>query len=564
MDDLLARSLRDQQDLSAVERFAQKHERGEVPSQARYYTDLMPVTDPGPGQQYAFAVDLDRCTACKACVVACHNLNGLEAQETWRSTGLLIGGDSEQPFQQTVTTTCHHCVDPACSNGCPVNAYEKDPLTGIVKHLDDQCIGCKYCTLTCPYDVPKYSKSKGIVRKCDMCTDRLSGGEAPACVQACPSQAIRIHVVDVDKVVERGKAGIFLPGTPSPRITLPTTMYSSRRPLPLNLLPADHHRIEKEDAHLPLLIMLVLTQLSVGTFTWDFLLQVFWGGGGRVFGREIYSLGALVLGLTALGASMLHLGRPHLAFRVVLGLRRSWLSREIIIFGLYALFAALYAMSFWSHMWPGCLAAAPADWLALPTVRRIAFSLTVFSGVLGIYCSVMVYGVTRRPLWRSAPTAFKFFTTALVLGLSLIMLVSIWALDREGAQGLGGFMALSGRVMCLLISGLTMAKLIQEGSIFFCRRDTLHAPHRHAATLMKGVLRRVTQFRFFLGGMGGLVLPGILLSTSHGAAWGGLSVHGTLWMAALSFIALTVGELLERYLFFTTSVSTRMPGAAAP
>ena len=49
-------------------------------------------------------------------------------------------------------------------------AGAKEPLTGIVKHLDDQCIGCKYCTLMCPYDVPHYNQKQGIVRKCDMCS----------------------------------------------------------------------------------------------------------------------------------------------------------------------------------------------------------------------------------------------------------------------------------------------------------------------------------------------------------------------------------------------------------
>ena len=76
-----------------------------------------------------------------------------------------------EPYQQTVTTACHHCVEPACLEGCPVLAYEKDAETGIVRHLDDQCIGCQYCVLKCPYDVPKYSAKRGIVRKCDMCYD---------------------------------------------------------------------------------------------------------------------------------------------------------------------------------------------------------------------------------------------------------------------------------------------------------------------------------------------------------------------------------------------------------
>src|SRR5215204_48695 len=110
IDDLLA----EQRRLAAVERFARKHDRDDVPAQARYYSDLIPASSPAPGQQYAFAVDLDACTGCKACVSACHSLNGLEEHETWRNVGLIHGGTVEEPYQQTVTTACHHCLEPGC------------------------------------------------------------------------------------------------------------------------------------------------------------------------------------------------------------------------------------------------------------------------------------------------------------------------------------------------------------------------------------------------------------------------------------------------------------------
>ena len=100
-------------------------------AQAKYCSDLIPLSSPAPGEQYAFAVDLDACTGCKACVTACHNLNGLDDDETWRDVGVLFGGTVLEPVQQTITTACHHCVDPACMNGCPVKAYDKDPVTGI-------------------------------------------------------------------------------------------------------------------------------------------------------------------------------------------------------------------------------------------------------------------------------------------------------------------------------------------------------------------------------------------------------------------------------------------------
>ena len=110
IDELLA----EQQSLTAVERFARQHERDALPAQARYYRELIPLEKPQPGEQYAFGVDLDACTGCKACVSACHSLNGLDDDETWRDIGLLHGGTIEEPYQQTVTTACHHCVEPAC------------------------------------------------------------------------------------------------------------------------------------------------------------------------------------------------------------------------------------------------------------------------------------------------------------------------------------------------------------------------------------------------------------------------------------------------------------------
>src|SRR2546423_2632360 len=178
IDELLA----EQQQLTAVERFAFHHDRPEVSLAETFYRTLLPARAPRPGEQYAFEVDLDACSGCKACVTACHNLNGLDEGETWREIGLLHARGDDEPFLQTVATACHHCVDPACLNGCPVLAYDKDPVTGIVRHLDDQCIGCQYCVMKCPSEAPKYSSRLGIVRKCDMCADRLAADEAPASV----------------------------------------------------------------------------------------------------------------------------------------------------------------------------------------------------------------------------------------------------------------------------------------------------------------------------------------------------------------------------------------------
>jgi Fe-S-cluster-containing dehydrogenase component len=375
------RYLAEQADLTAVERFAQRHAAALVPVQARYYQDLLPAAPPGPGQQYAFAVDLDTCTGCKACVAACHSLNGLDDDESWRTVTLLAGGTPEQPYQQTVTAGCHHCVDPACMNGCPVDAYEKDPVTGIVVHLDDQCIGCRYCTLACPYDVPVYNNERGIVRKCDMCAGRLAEGEAPACVQACPNAAIAITVVDVAGVA---RTGTLVPGAPSSSITVPTTQYRTQREQPAVVYSA---RGTRPHAHTPLAVMLVLTQLSVGAFTTDVALRL---------GGALDSLVAVAAGLIALGASVLHLGRPRYAYRAVIGIRHSWLSREVVAFGAFTGLATLSA-----------LAGSPVlGWAAAAC------------GLFGVLCSVLIYTTTHR--WHPVNVVGRFTFTTVLGGLAVV------------------------------------------------------------------------------------------------------------------------------------------------
>ena len=137
---LIGALLTEQGDLTAVERFSQALADPDVAigPGPRVYSSLLPAKPPGPGQQYAFEVDLDRCSGCKACVAACHALNGLDDGETWREVGLLVSG-AGLPVLQHVTTACHHCLDPACMSACPVDAYEKDPVTGAPTGLLRSC-----------------------------------------------------------------------------------------------------------------------------------------------------------------------------------------------------------------------------------------------------------------------------------------------------------------------------------------------------------------------------------------------------------------------------------------
>jgi Fe-S-cluster-containing dehydrogenase component/DMSO reductase anchor subunit len=542
---LIADYLDQQRSLTAVERFAQRHAEADEPLQARYYRDLIPLETPKAGQQYAFEVDLDRCSGCKSCVAACHELNGLDDDETWRSVGLLLGGTPALPVLQHVTSACHHCLDPACLYGCPVKAYEKDPVTGIVKHLDDQCIGCQYCIFKCPYDVPKYNKARGIVRKCDMCSDRLAAGEAPACVQACPTQAIRITVVDQRTVIEDSEANVFLPGAPEPHYTLPTTTYKSARPLPRNLLPTDYYAVTPGHVHAALVAMLVLTQMSVGTFVADWVLDAF-GDGTEPGAWPIRAIAALLVGLLGMGASIGHLGRPLYAFRAVIGLRTSWLSREILAFGLFALFAALYG---------GAVGLGDLG-LVVPVPRDILRGAAAISGVVGVLCSVMIYADTRRPFWSPSATAIKFVATALVLGLPAVVLASlVGAMVAEGVS-VAGVMSRLARPALRSLQGAAGVKLAAEALVLLHLRDKQHTPLKRTALLLVGELRPVFQARLLLGLAGGVVLPALLLGPLGTAGAG-----ATCALVALMLGLLLAGEVVERTLFFTAVVAPRMPGA---
>ncbi len=363
---------------TAVSRFTQWHDdTHEEPHQARYYRNLIPLNKPGRGEQYAFEVNLDQCTGCKACVVACHSLNGLDEHESWRDVGLLLG-DEYAPYQQTITSACHHCADPACANGCPVLAYEKDADTGIVSHLDDQCIGCSYCILKCPYDVPKFNKKRGIVRKCDMCQSRLSEGEAPACVQACPTSAIAIRIVAIEPTSTSSR--VLLPGLISSDYTKPTTRYISSKPVPDTADAADATKPRVEPAHTPLVVMLVLTQFATGAILFAQNSAMRWTG--------------FISAVLGIGASVSHLGQPLKAWRCFLGWRKSWLSRESLAFGLLA---------------PAAFAAA---------LNLIPAWIASAVGMVSVFCSVMVYVDTHRPFWAARWTMPRFFGTTILGGLA--------------------------------------------------------------------------------------------------------------------------------------------------
>ena len=515
IDQLLAEQKRLQ---TPVARFSEFQHRRKL-ELGDHHRSLIPLTKPGLGEQYAFEVSLDRCTGCKACVSACHSLNGLDDDEVWRDTGILLGGDDAPGWQQTVTTACHHCADPGCMNGCPVGAYEKDKDTGIVRHLDDQCIGCSYCILKCPYDVPKYPKKRGIVRKCDMCHQRLAAGEAPACVQACPTEAIRIVKVARNQGPEvRNKAekpSLFQSGgigplsaIPDSSITLPTTRYVGRE-MPGSATAADRGALIPQHSHWPLVLMLTLTQAGIGL-----LLSARGHPAQTIVGSLIFFMG--------MGASIFHLGQPLKAWRFFLGLRTSWLSREILAFSLFApIPMVLVGCSLIRHF-----PSLPIPLFVgriLPVMELITTVSGWLLGTAAVFTSVMIYHDTHRSLWRFPLGSVRFFGT-----------VAAFA-------ALGNLMthptAMSGTIFAFAV----ILKMIQELRFLKLGEapDEPWSPDAHSARLQLGPLGTLLRARFTLAL---LTIPMAMVQP---------------WFA---LPLLLLAELLERLLFFQSVHAPKMPG----
>jgi len=154
-------------------------------------------------EENAVLVDTTKCVGCRGCEAACAEANKLPdpppdagAFAAPRTTGpecftVVNKMAKEDGSPRFVKRQCMHCIEPACASACPVRALDKQP-NGPVSYDGSRCMGCRYCMVACPFQVPKYEYSKAIplVRKCTFCAGRQAEGKLPACAQVCPSGAL--------------------------------------------------------------------------------------------------------------------------------------------------------------------------------------------------------------------------------------------------------------------------------------------------------------------------------------------------------------------------------------
>ena len=470
----------------------------------------MPQRAPGPGEQYRFHIDMGKCIGCKCCVVACNEQNGNPASINWRRVQEIEGGWFPITSRSYLSMGCNHCLEPTCLKGCPVDAYSKDPVTGIVQHSADTCIGCQYCTWNCSYGVPQYNPERGVVGKCDMCHGRLSQGEPPACVNACPEGAIAIEIVDVAAWQSSIAASRSNAGLPKGDQSLSTTRVTLPQALPPNATPVNVTNVVPEHPHWPLVVMTVLTQLAVGAFTTIWLLQLL----NATAHLGVAALASLLVGGLALSASTLHLGRPIHAYRAIRMWRRSWLSREVLLFSAFSAVAGMFAGLLWFGL-PGSTAVGAA---------------TVLLGVAGVTSSACIYRVPSRPAWNTRYTLLQFNLTGALLGPLFAMALAVgdptWLAIASATMAGAQFVLLAVRFLRCIAS------------------DSLEL--KGTARLLSTVFAKHLVARGVLLAIGAIVLP--------------LIVAPAAIALALAFGA----EILGRYLFFVSVVPTHMAAPYIP
>jgi anaerobic dimethyl sulfoxide reductase subunit B (iron-sulfur subunit) len=173
-------------------------------------------------KQYGFIIDTERCVDCRACATACQSSNNIEVDVAWRHVTNTWSGHYPHVTFTSVSMACNHCAEPACIQVCPADAISKRGEDGIVVVDRTKCIGCRACGEACPYNAPQYGKD-GFMQKCNLCLDRVSAGNKPACVTTCPAGALTFGAMEELPGLAGKKTVRQLEGKTRPSIFVPVS-----------------------------------------------------------------------------------------------------------------------------------------------------------------------------------------------------------------------------------------------------------------------------------------------------------------------------------------------------
>lgn len=353
-----------------------------------------------------FIFDLNKCVGCDACVIACQIENQDEQSDRWRTVSTF------NPFRHPAlplfhfSLACNHCGDPLCLESCPTRAFSKDEIHQTIDHRQDHCIGCRYCTWVCPYDAPKFIGAKGVIEKCTLCKDRIKQGRKPNCANLCPTGAL-----DFDEIGEEELS--FFPGIVDRNLNPAIKIIGLRKPanrqsdvttITPQFLAASRKIFDAEPRKTSL-----KQEWSLVLFTLLVSLLVGLVSSSLVGSPAIDPTSVAVPGIASLGLSLLHLGRKARAWRAILNVRSSWLSREIASYSLFLICLGLY------------LTVSPEKWL-------VAFASLM--GVLALVSIDMVYAIAENKPGPGSNSASVLLTGVLVFSIAsrMIWLFSVVSL----------------------------------------------------------------------------------------------------------------------------------------
>lgn len=443
----------------------------------------------------AFIFETDRCTACEACRIACGIENGGGHDVGWRKVTTFNPARHPDLPTKHLSLACNHCDTAACMLGCPANAYRRDGATGAVIVDPDKCIGCRYCSWVCPYDAPRFDETRGVMTKCTFCTPRLAAGGEPACTQACPTGALtlgtREDVADEPALplLGLGPTGLgpalklVLPGRATPPPTLAADALTGRG--------GRGDSEDRPEQPLPPRKIHLGGEWALLAFTLIMPTLVAWLGAGLRFpGRSPSPASFVALGGLAMVLTTLHLGQPLRAWRAILNVRTSWLSREILLANAFLGLGTLH--------------------LLWPEPRSLGWG--AFAVGLGLCVAIDgVYRAVPRLEARRLHSAEALLTAVFLSGCALSSpVIQIAAGAAKAALFIGRWHAgnnalppvLSGIRLALLAAGCLivaelwwvalglalMGELLDRGA-FYAELEPASPPRRMAAELLRRLSR---------------------------------------------------------------------------
>lgn len=387
-------------------------------------------------------IDLNRCVGCQTCTIACKHHNATTPDVQWRRVLDIEQGTFPDVQRFFMVTGCQHCEDAPCVPVCPTGAtYKRDD--GIVAIDYDQCIGCGYCAVSCPYHARTIVKDQnwyydqetvqeqavaqperiGVAQKCTFCSDRVDSGltqgltpgvdpeATPACSASCIAQAITFgDWNDSNSPVNRVSEGRGLLQLNAETGTDPQIKYLYETPaVPGREIDATSDDDRRMDPANPL--------VGKRQEFWDWRAAMNWMLGGLSSGFAIvlytfYVTGALDAATLARGnmiavalmaggllSVFLKLGRPERSWRAILRPHSSWMTREL--YSVSVFFPAVAAGYLWQ---------AP-----------VAFSVAVAAAAVFLLCQAQIlYKARGIPAWRAPLIPYMIVASGLLEGIGLL------------------------------------------------------------------------------------------------------------------------------------------------